>query len=312
MVIAALEDQPRAVGGGLGEARRHGHRLVRVVGVEHVVLFDFAVWPDRRRRRRRCARPARLTMLRGLVFRYSASSGMGAWLGTPTGPQRRLIAWPLTSASRSSSMLCCARQFAQFACGLSDTEPGRRRAAPPARAPRPAIHQRRRGSPRGQARPAEHAGAAEDAQDRGREERVAGVDRQADRGERGEHDHRDHARDAPRAARGGAATAATARRRAPRRRARAGAGFRRSAGGCTRARWRSRVARPSVEAVWRVLVSDHSGSPVIAQVAEHPHQRRARRAAQAQRSHGAGVRRRAVPVAPERSQPSAAAIRYSQ
>src|ERR1700760_3170934 len=38
---AVLEDQPRAIRVRLGESRRHVDRTVRVVRIEHVVLFDF-------------------------------------------------------------------------------------------------------------------------------------------------------------------------------------------------------------------------------------------------------------------------------
>jgi len=47
-----------------------------------------------------------LTIFRGLVSRYSASSGIGAWLGTPTGSHRRVIAPSFTSASSSSWIDC--------------------------------------------------------------------------------------------------------------------------------------------------------------------------------------------------------------
>jgi len=48
------------------------------------------------------------------------------------------------------------------------------------------------------ARPAEHAGAEEDAEDRRRQKGVAGVDRKAERRERDEHGHRDRPGDRPR------------------------------------------------------------------------------------------------------------------
>ena len=119
-------------------------------------------------------------MLRGLVFRYSASSGIGAWLGTPTGPHASAIAWSATSATRSSSMRCWRASLSSSRCAERYWR-ARRRAAPTSTSSPPAIHQRRRGSPARQQRPAEHAGAAEDAQDRRREERVARVDRQPER-----------------------------------------------------------------------------------------------------------------------------------
>jgi hypothetical protein len=198
-----------------------------------------------------------LTMLRGLVFRYSASSGTGAWLGTPTGPQRSVIAWSSTSASRSFFDRAGCAQFVQFAVGravlgwnVGEQRHEHERAAGHPPAP-PRVLAR-------EARPAEHARAAEHAQDRRREERVAGVDRQPGRGECGEHDDREHAGNGaeqrpprshhsdstpPRAA----PTSTGGRRISPIRR------------GCTRGTLPMPVTRSSVSAVWRVFVSDHSG-----------------------------------------------------
>jgi hypothetical protein len=89
-----------------------------------------------------------------------------------------------------------ARQFVQFAVGRAVL--GRRVGEQRHQHDRPAGHPPTppRVAPL-QARPAEGAGAGQDAQDGRRRERVAGVDRQADRGERGEHDDRDDAHTRP-------------------------------------------------------------------------------------------------------------------
>ena len=142
---------------------------------------------------------------------------MGAWLGTPTGPQRSVIA-PLRD-ERDEIVLdrLLARQFVQFAVrrAVLGGRVGEQRDA--ARAPRPpstSAAARLRAARRVQPNT---PGAAEHAQDRRREERVARVDRQpgAWRMRRTRRPRATPAT-APDERRGGAATAATAPRRAPR------------------------------------------------------------------------------------------------
>ena len=113
-------------------------------------------------------------------------------------------------------MRCWRGQFAQFAVrrvvlGRDVRDQCRQHHDSSARHP-PA-------SPRvlpGELRPAEHARAAEHAQDRRGQERVARVDRQPDRGERREHDHRHDARDRTQPRSHRQPPAATAPRPAPR------------------------------------------------------------------------------------------------
>ena len=143
-----------------------------------------------------------------------------------------------TSASRSPSMLCwrarlsssrCAARYCDGRVGEQRDEHERRRRPSTAsarvagRQPRPAEHARRRRTGTGSPRRGTRSGC-----------RSAGR-----RGERGEHEHREHAGDGARERARVAATAARAPRRARRRRAPAGAGSRRCAAGCTRARSRS-------------------------------------------------------------------------
>ena len=224
-------------------------------------------------------------MFAGLVFRYSASSGTGAWLGTPTGTQRSADRAVVHERAQVAFDPSAGRPVASSSrCAGAVLARGRRPQRRPATIAPAAIHQRRRGSPRSSSRPAEHARAAEDAQDRRGEERVARVDRQPGGRERGEHDHRDDARRSRPGAPARAATAATA---PPRARPPTSTGGRRISPmrrGMYSGTLAIPVTRSSVSAVCRVLVSDHSGSPVTSQVAEHPHQRRARE----QRSQPAG------------------------
>ncbi len=131
----------------------------------------------------------------GSFRRYSASRGIGAWLGTPDGPAAqvdrpgvhercrgllRSVSW---RASLSSSR--CADAVLGGGVG--------QRARPPR--PRPAaIHQRRRRSPAGSPVQPNTPAPQKIAEDGRRQEGVAGVDRQPDRREGGEDDHRQHAR----------------------------------------------------------------------------------------------------------------------
>ena len=113
-------------------------------------------------------------------------------------------------------------------------------------------------------RPAEHARAAEHAQDRRRHERVAGVDRQRPAAAK-----RANTATAttPTIAPGARARPATEARARPPSAAPTSTGGRRISPmrrGCTRARLAMPVTRSSVCEWWRVFVSDHRASPVIA------------------------------------------------
>ena len=137
--------------------------------------------PGRRRRRRRCGRPPALRIRAGLVRRYSASSGIGAWFGTPTGPQRRVMAPEPTERLEVAfdpflGRRVCAVRGGRCGTGRAPSRSGRAPRAPPRRSRRSAGGRRA-----GSDRPAEHGGPAEQAAEGSREERVAGVDRQPER-----------------------------------------------------------------------------------------------------------------------------------
>ena len=203
----------------------------------------------------------------------SAMCGTGRWFGTATGRQRHGSRRRSRARSARSSWMPSWRieRVAQAADpvdlgrGEDDEQHERRRRANHA-------HGRRHGSPRGSARPAERAGAAEDREERGGEQQVAAEDRQAGGGEHAERGDRDEAgRDRQQRA---LAQRIRARGRARRRAAPSSPGSRRIspsrrgtvAGTSSRPVMRSqRLARCRA-----CRVSECSGSPVDDEVAERP------------------------------------------